>query len=79
MFISRILLVILFIVAFLFIIITTVFGAKSDAMSGAAGSIRTTFKGKPGFDDFMSRITLLLGIAFMGLCLLVNILNARFG
>jgi preprotein translocase subunit SecG len=47
---------------------------KGDAMSGG-GSVRTTFKGKASFDDFMSRLTLYLGIGFMGLMLLIDILG----
>lgn len=75
---SKVLLVILFIVAILFVIVTTLFGSKSDAMSGGSSQIRTTYKGKPGFDDFMSRLTLILGATFMGLCLLIDIINNRF-
>jgi preprotein translocase subunit SecG len=47
---------------------------KGDAMSGG-GSVRTTYKGKGTFDDFMSRFTLYLGIGFMGLMLLIDILG----
>ena len=47
---------------------------KGDAMSGG-GSIRTTFKGKAGFEDIMSRIILILGGLFMGLTLLLNVLT----
>jgi protein translocase SecG subunit len=43
-------------------------------MSGG-GSVRTTFKGKAGFDDFMSRIVLILGGLFMGLTLLLDVLG----
>ncbi len=46
---------------------------KGDAMSGG-GSVRTTFKGKASFDDFMSKWTLRLGIALMALVLLVDVL-----
>lgn len=72
-----VLLIVLAIVAVIFVFICTVFGAKSDAMSGGSSSIRTTYKGKPGFDDFISRITLILGSVFMGLCLLINFLQSR--
>lgn len=47
---------------------------KGDAMSGG-GSVRTTFKGKASFDDFMSRLTLYMGIGFMALMLLIDILG----
>ena len=59
--------------AFLFAMLVFVTG-KGDAMSGG-GSIRTTFKGKAGFEDFMSRIILVLGGLFMGLTLLLDILG----
>ena len=76
---SKILFFILLLVAVVFILITTVFGSKSDAMSGGSSQIRTTYRGKPGFDDFMSRTTLILGMVFMGLCLVIDILQQRFG
>jgi protein translocase SecG subunit len=47
---------------------------KGDAMSGGGG-VRTTFKGKASFDDFMSRLTLYLGIGFMILMLVIDILG----
>lgn len=47
---------------------------KGDAMSGG-GSVRTTFKGKASFDDFMSRLTLYLGIGFMGLMLVIDVIG----
>ena len=61
------------IVAFLFSALVLITG-KGDAMSGGGG-VRTTFKGKAGFDDFMSRLTLGLGIGFMGLMLLIDVLS----
>lgn len=66
------------IISLIYVVVTTVFGSKSDAMSGAASQIRTTYRGKPGFDDFMSRLTLILGGVFLGLCLLINIVQTRF-
>ncbi|MCH8274704.1 MAG: preprotein translocase subunit SecG [Armatimonadetes bacterium] len=74
-----ILLWLLMAVSVVFVFVTIVFGSKTDAMSGGSSSIRTTFRGKPGFDDFMSRLTLIMGGVFMGLCLLINILIARTG
>ena len=47
---------------------------KGDAMSGGS-SVRTTFKGKASFDDFMSKMTLYLGIGFMLLMLVIDILG----
>ena len=74
--VTKILFVILLLVAVIFVFVTTVFGSKSDAMSGGSS---TTYRGKPGFDDFMSKFTLTLGCVFMGLCLLIDILQQRFG
>jgi preprotein translocase subunit SecG len=51
---------------------------KGDAMSGGS-SVRTSFKGKATVDDIMAKITLSLGVGFMALMLVINILaeNAR--
>ena len=73
----KILFIALLIIAVVFVFITVFFGSKSDAMSGGSSTIRTTYKGKPGFDDFMSRLTLILGSVFMGLCLILNIIRSR--
>lgn len=59
--------------AFLFSVLVFVTG-KGDAMSGG-GSVRTSFKGKAGFDDIMSRVILILGGLFMGLTLLLDVLG----
>lgn len=72
-----ILFVLLVIVSALFILVTVLFGSKSDVMSGGSSQIRTTFKGKAGFDDFISRLTLYLGIIFMALCVAINIIQTR--
>ena len=77
--VTKILFVILLLVAVIFVFVTTVFGSKSDAMSGGSSQIRTTYRGKPGFDDFMSKFTLILGCVFMGLCLIIDVLQSRFG
>lgn len=60
-------------VALVFALLVFVTG-KGDAMSGG-GSVRTTFKGKQGFDDLMSRIILILGGLFMGLTLLLDVVG----
>lgn len=49
---------------------------KGDAMSGG-GSVRTSFKGKASFDDIMSKWTLYLGIAFMGLMVVIDVLSTK--
>jgi preprotein translocase subunit SecG len=49
---------------------------KGDAMSGGS-SIRTSFKGKASFDDIMSNWTLYIGVGFMAVALLIDILGAR--
>ncbi len=61
-------------IAFALLILLT---GKGDAMGGSTG-IRTTFKGKAGFDDFISKTTLYLGISFMALALILDILNTKF-
>ena len=48
---------------------------KGDAMGGGGGAVRTTFKGKSSFDDIMAKYTLYLGIGFMVLMLLIDILG----
>jgi protein translocase SecG subunit len=68
---------ILLFVSVVFVLITVIFGSKSDAMSGGSSQIRTTYKGKPGFDDAMSKATLILGLVFMGLCLVINVVQQR--
>ncbi len=50
---------------------------KGDAMSGGSSSVRTTFKGKASFDDQISKVTLLLGIGFMALMLILDYLGAH--
>jgi preprotein translocase subunit SecG len=63
------------VVAVLFALLVIITG-KGDAMSGG-GSVRTTFKGKAGFDDIMSRWTLGLGIAFLVLMIFIDALGNR--
>lgn len=67
------LLIVGIIVAVLFAALVFLTG-KGDAMSGGSG-VRTTFKGKANFDDFVSRLTLYLGIGFMAVMLTVDILG----
>lgn len=49
---------------------------KGDAMSGGSG-VRTTFKGMASFDDIMSRWTLYIGVAFMALVLVIDVVGKR--
>ena len=49
---------------------------KGDAMSGGGG-VRTTFKGRATFDDIMSKMTLYLGISWMALMLLIDVIGTR--
>lgn len=72
-----ILFVLLVAISVMFVFVTVLFGSKSDVMSGGSSQIRTTFKGKAGFDDFVSRMTLYLGIAFMALCVIINVIQTR--
>lgn len=62
-------------VAILFALLVFATG-KGDAMSGG-GSIRTSFKGKASIDDLISRLTLGLGIAFMVLTVVLDIVGNR--
>ena len=63
------------VVAIVFSLLVLLTG-KGDAMSGG-GSVRTSYKGKATFDDIMSRAALYLGVSFMALVLLYNVLSAR--
>ncbi len=71
--IYNVLLVLSVIVAIL-LVLMVLFTGKADAMSGGGGSIRTNFKGKAGFDDYMSRATFILGALFISLMFLLNFL-----
>lgn len=71
----NILIVIAVIVAFLFALLIFVTG-KGDAMGGGGG-VRTTFKGKAGFDDYMSKATLILGVCFMAFMLILDAMSAH--
>ena len=62
-------------VAIVFALLVLVTG-KGDAMSGG-GSVRTSFKGKASFDDFMSKWTLILGATFFALMLLIDGVSNR--
>ncbi len=70
------LLVLGFIIAAIFSLLVFITG-KGDAMSGG-GSVRTTFKGKASFDDYMSRACLYLGLGFMAIMLGLDIIASRF-
>ncbi|CAN5416702.1 hypothetical protein BH11ARM2_BH11ARM2_15440 [soil metagenome] len=48
---------------------------KGDAMSGGGSGVRTTFKGKASVDDQISKMTLFLGIGFMALMLVIDIIG----
>ena len=71
----NVLLVIAVIVAFFFSLLIF-FTGKGDAMSGGGG-VRTTFKGKAGFEDYMSRLTLWLGVSFMAFTLILDTMSAQ--
>lgn len=73
--IYNILLVIGLVVAVLFSGLVFITG-KGDAMSGGAG-VRTTFKGKASFDDYMSRLILISGLLFMGIMLAMDVIAQR--
>ena len=71
----NILLVAGILVAFVFAVLVF-FTGKGDAMSGGSG-VRTTFRGKANFDDFISRLSFTLGMSFMALMLLLDIIANR--
>lgn len=52
------------------------FTSKGDAMSGGS-NVRTTYKGKAGFDDFVSKLVFILGCSFMGIMILLDVLAGR--
>ena len=59
-------------VVFSFLVFAT---GKGDAMSGGGGAVRTTFKGKASFDDTMSKMTLYMGIGFLALMLIIDVIG----
>jgi len=71
-----VLLVLGFIFATLFSLLVF-FTGKGDAMSGGSGGVRTTFKGKASFDDYMSRMSLVLGLCFMVVMVALDIIASR--
>ncbi|MCL6624673.1 MAG: preprotein translocase subunit SecG [Fimbriimonadales bacterium] len=66
-------------ISVIYILLTVIFGSKSDAFSGASSQVRTTFRGKPGFDDMISKVTLYLGAAFLLICIVIQVLASRTG
>jgi preprotein translocase subunit SecG len=62
-------------VAVLFSLLVLITG-KGDAMSGG-GNVRTSFKGKASFDDYMSRATLIMGVSFLALMVLIDAISNR--
>ena len=75
MVIYNVFLVIGLIVAVLFAALVFLTG-KGDAMSGG-GSIRTTYKGKANFDDIMSKWTLIMGISFLVLMIVIDTISNK--
>jgi protein translocase SecG subunit len=69
----NILMIVGIIIAVVFALLVFVTG-KGDAMGGGGG-VRTSFKGKANFDDFVSRLTLYLGVGFMAVMLVIDVLG----
>jgi preprotein translocase subunit SecG len=69
----NVLLVLGLLVAVTFAVLVFLTG-KGDAMSGG-GSVRTSFKGKASFDDKISQMTLILGVSFMALMLIIDVVG----
>ena len=65
---------ILAVIVSILLVLMISFTGKADAMSGGGGFIRTNFKGKAGFDDYISRATFILGGLFISLMILLNLL-----
>ncbi|RYG49810.1 preprotein translocase subunit SecG [bacterium] len=63
------------IVAIVFSALVLITG-KGDAMSGGGG-VRTTFKGKASIDDQISKMTLYMGIGFMALMVIIDVLSRQ--
>lgn len=62
-------------IALLFVGLVIVTG-KGDAMSGGGG-VRTTYKGRATIEDMISRLTLGLGIGFMVVMFILDIISHR--
>jgi len=63
------------VISIIFALLVLITG-KGDAMSGGGG-VRTTFKGRATFDDAMSKLTLYLGVSWMALMLLIDVVSSR--
>jgi protein translocase SecG subunit len=50
--------------------------SKGDAMSGGS-NVRTTFKGKAGFDDFISKLIIYLAAGFFVSMIVLDMVAAR--
>lgn len=72
----RIVLVVAIIVAAFFCLLVFATG-KGDAMGGGTSGIRTTFRGRATFDDQISKVTLICGMAFMALMLVLDVIATR--
>lgn len=62
-------------VALIFVGLVIVTG-KGDAMSGGGG-VRTTYKGRATIEDMISRFTLGLGISFMVIMFILDVISHR--
>lgn len=71
----NIVLILTMIIAFAFAALIF-FTSKGDAMSGGS-NVRTSFKGKAGFDDMVSKMVLILGCSFMGLTILLDVFASK--
>lgn len=62
-------------IALIFVGLVIVTG-KGDAMSGGGG-VRTTYKGRATIEDMISRFTLGLGISFMVIMFILDVISHR--
>ncbi len=69
----NVLVVLAIIVSVLFTLLVIATG-KGDAMSGSTG-VRTSYKGKATIEDRISQLTFGLGVGFMALMLLLDLVS----
>lgn len=72
----NILLVVAFLLAIVLTFVIFVTG-KGDAMSGGGGGVRTSFKGKASIEDKIARATMIMGLGFMALMIVLDLVVGR--
>lgn len=72
-----VLLVIDIIVAIAFTFIVTIQSSKSEGLTGGGSSAAPSARSVPGFEDQISKVTLIFGVMFMGLTALLSVIAHR--